>query len=77
MRVEAAAPCPVPDDAMLADVARALHSAGHRGWVVDADWNVVYASDEQRLSFGGTTAMAPIVLGEHLFGAASLEVSTE
>lgn len=77
MRVETNEPCPLPDDALLAEVATAFDSAGHWGWLVDADWNVVYASDEHRLSFGGTTAMAPIVIGEHLFSPAWLQVGSE
>jgi class 3 adenylate cyclase len=77
MRVEVDEPCPLPDDPALAEVARALSDTGHWGWVVDAGWRVVYASEEQRLSFGGTMQMVPVVIGEHLFGTAALRVSTE
>ncbi len=36
---------PLPDDPVLAEVAAALRDAGQWGWMVDARWRIVYASD--------------------------------
>ena len=71
MRVAANEPCPLPEDAMLADVARGLGDAGYWAVIVDADWRNVYGSDDGRLSSGGMLEMAPMLIGEHHFGAAN------
>ena len=77
MRIEVNEPCPLPEDPILAEVAAALQDTGDSGWVVDRDWRVVYAIDEMRLSLAGGLEMAPVVIGEHLFGPAMLRVCTE
>lgn len=70
MRVAVDQPCPIPGDPLLAEVARSLQDTGNWGWIVDAEWRVLFNSDEQRLSFGGSIEMVAVVLGEHLFGPA-------
>lgn len=77
MRIERDEPCPVPQDPILADVAAALRDTGDWGWVVDADWRLVYMTDQLRLSFGGMVEMAPAVVEEHLFGPAVVQSSAE
>ena len=58
----------MPADPVLAEWAAALRDAGDWGWVVDARWNVVYMTDEMRLSFAAGVERVPIVIGEHMFG---------
>ena len=55
-------PCPLPEDPLLAEAAAALNDAGHWGWIVDAQWRDVYATDEVRLTVGvgGELAQWPI-----------------
>ncbi len=77
MRIEVNEPCPLPEDPILAEVAAALQDTGDSGWVVNRDWSVLYTTDEMRLSLAGGLEMAPIVIGEHLFGPAMLRVCTE
>lgn len=60
--------CPVPADPVLAEWAAALSDAGDWGWVVDAQWRLVYMTDEQRLSFAAGIERVPIAIGEHVFG---------
>ena len=36
----------LPDDPLLREAAVVLEETGHAGFVFDADWNVVHASDE-------------------------------
>ena len=68
MLIEPNETCPMPADPVLAEWAAALRDAGDWGWVVDARWNVVYMTDEQRLSFAAGVERVPIVIGEHMFG---------
>jgi class 3 adenylate cyclase len=70
MIVESGEACPLPQDPMLAEMASALSDGGQWGWVLDADWRLVYMSDELRLSFGGSVEMVSTLLGEFFFGAA-------
>jgi hypothetical protein len=44
---------PLSDDPLLADMARAMRDDGAWGQLVDADWNLVYVTDELRRTFGG------------------------
>ena len=44
--------CPLPDDPLLAEMASSLRDAGHRAEIVDADWRIVYTTDELRLAQG-------------------------
>jgi len=67
---------PLPDDPVLAAVAEAMNGAGHWGWVVDADWRVMHATDQLRLTFGGNVAFADFAIGEHLFGPTAMALTT-
>ncbi len=58
----------LPDDPALADVASAMQSAGHWGYVVDDRWRTVFVTDELRLTFGGHLALADFPLDVHFFG---------
>lgn len=42
----------LPDDPLLAAAAAALQQGRQMGYVVDAEWNFVFQSDEMRLAFG-------------------------
>ena len=77
MRVEVNEPCPLPEDPILTEVAAVLSDAGDWGWVVDRGWRLVYMTDQQRLSQAAGLELAPVVIGEHLFGPAMLRVCTE
>lgn len=65
---------PLPDDPALADAASALHDSGAWGQVVDHRWNLVYVTDELRLTFGGGE-LAPFPIGHHYFSPESQLVS--
>lgn len=69
MQSELAGSYPLPDDPALADAASALHDGGHWGMVVDKQWNLVYVTDELRLTFGGAGDLAPFAIGHHYFGS--------
>jgi class 3 adenylate cyclase len=62
---------PLPDDPLLADVARAMRDNGAWGQLVDAKWNLVYVTDELRRTFGGGE-LAEFAIGHHLFGPESV-----
>jgi class 3 adenylate cyclase len=64
---------PLPDDPVLAAWASALNDAGHWAYVVDAQWRVVFATDELRLSFGDTGPATHVPLGRHWFSAEVFE----
>lgn len=76
MRIEADEPCPLPDDPVLAEWAAAMRDMGDWGWIVDASWNLLFITDEQRLSLAYDVEMVPIVIGEHLFGPETTTMST-
>jgi len=61
-------PYPLPEDPALADAARAIRDTGHWGWVTDDRWNVLWVSDELRLSFGALVELASFEIGTRLFG---------
>jgi len=67
----------LPGDPLLREAAVVLEEAGHVGFVFDADWNVVHASDELRLVWadasGGDRATIP--LGVHLFSSEMVQAS--
>lgn len=58
----------LPESPALADIASAIQSAGHWGYVVDDRWRTVFVTDELRLTFGGHLALADFPLGVHFFG---------
>jgi class 3 adenylate cyclase len=59
---------PLPSDPDLAQVAMALSFTGHWAWIVDSQWQLVFATDEIRRTFGGGE-LAPMPVGRtHMFG---------
>ena len=56
---------PLPDDPTLAAMARALNDAGYWADIVDRNWRSLYATDAQRLSYGGLLELARFPLGAH------------
>jgi class 3 adenylate cyclase len=78
MRVEPGEPCPLPDDPVLAEFAKALADAGHWAQVVDAEWRIVYMTDDMRQSVAGSgRPLAPLVIGAHLSGPEIVAVVQE
>ena len=75
MRVGEGEPCALPDDSVLAAACVALKDGGHWGFVFDSDWQLVFATDDVRTSFGGSGPMVALVIGENIYGSASLELS--
>jgi len=70
-------PCPIPDDPVLAGAARAAESVGQWAYIVDHEWNVVYYTHHQRLSFGLGVQLVPIEIGVNLFDKASIDTSMQ
>src|SRR3954464_3491543 len=68
---------PLPEHPALADAAVALRDAGQWGTIVDNRWRLVYATDELRLTFGAYLELAHFAMGEHFFGATSVQASHE
>ena len=62
---------PLPEDPTLAAYAAALNETGHWATVFDAQWRVVFVTDELRRSFGEVDSAVQRV-GEHWFGPAEL-----
>lgn len=67
---------PLPDDPLLADVARAMRDDGAWGQLVDADWNLVFVTDELRRTFGGGE-LAEFPIGHNLFGPESVAAALQ
>lgn len=67
---------PLPEDPSLAEVSQALQDSGHWGYVVDERWNLVFVTDELRMTFGGGE-LAEFALGTHLFGPESARAGRE
>ena len=67
MNEEEAYPLPSDPDG-LASVAAALSDSGHWAWIVDSQWQLVYASDEIRRTFGGGHLASMPVGKTHMFG---------
>jgi class 3 adenylate cyclase len=68
MSADAGAPYPFPRDPALADAAEALLAAGHWALIVDDRWNLVYVTDELRLTFGANIELAPFAIGRYFLG---------
>lgn len=68
---------PLPEDPLLASVSSALHDSGHWGLIVDSRWNLVYATDELRETFGAGGNLAMFAIGEHLFGTEAARLWNE
>ena len=62
---------PLPDDPLLAEVARAMRDDGAFGQLMDADWNLVYVTDELRRTFGAGE-LAEFAIGRTMFGSKSV-----
>jgi class 3 adenylate cyclase len=77
VRIEVGEPCPLPDDPVLAEWATAFRDMGDWGWIVDPSWKLRFITDEQRLSLAADVEMAPMLVGEHLFGPEMTEMSTQ
>jgi class 3 adenylate cyclase len=60
---------PLPDDPHLAAWASAMNDAGHWAVVHDANWRMVFATDELRLTYGDTGAGTVLPIGFHIFSA--------
>ena len=67
--------CPLPDDALLAEAALASEAIGQWTWLLDPEWNVVYVTHHQRLSFGLGAQLVPIQIAVNYFSTASMETS--
>lgn len=59
---------PFPDDPTLAAFAAVLNETGHWASIFDAQWRVVFVTDEMRLSVGEQFDSAFRRVGEHRFG---------
>lgn len=70
-------PCPLPEHPVLAEVATALSESGEWGWIFDREWNLLYMTDEQRLSLALGAEMVSMVVGEHIFGPAVVREVSE
>lgn len=77
VRIEVDEPYPIPDDALLAEAATALRDARDWGMVVDADWRLVYVSDQNRLTDAGDGHLAATTVGEFLLGPRHWRVNAE
>jgi len=67
--------CPLPENPVLAETAKALNQAGLWAYVLDREYRVVYMTDELRRSNGGLAEMVRVPLGAHLFGAEFLDAA--
>lgn len=65
---------PLPADPVLADVAATMRDDRSWSQVIDADWNLVYVTDDLRRSFGAGE-LADFAIGAHLFGPESVAVA--
>ena len=65
----------MPEDPVLAAACVALRDGGHWGFVFDSEWRLVFGTDDVRRSFAGSGSMVALVIGENIYGSASLELS--
>jgi len=63
---------PLPDAPELAACASTLNNAGYWAYLLDADWRIVFATDELRLSLGDTGATTSAPIGKHWFSVDAL-----
>jgi class 3 adenylate cyclase len=64
-------PYELPSDPDLHTVARALRDGGFWGYVVDERWNLLYVSDDLRITFGGGM-MVDFLIGQFMWNEASV-----
>jgi class 3 adenylate cyclase len=60
--------CPLPEDPALAEMAVAMRDAGRWAEIVDAEWRLVYMTDDLRLGAGAMVERVDVPLGGHTFG---------
>lgn len=77
MRVVGQETCPLPDDPMLAAMARALDDGGYWAVIVDRGWRGVFMTDDARRIYGGRLELAPYTVGAHLFGPEAVSEGME
>lgn len=70
-------PYELPDHPVLRDLAVALRDAGQWGLIADAQWRLVYVTDELRLTFGGFVRRSSWAIGSHFFGPEALRASQD
>ena len=68
-------PCPLPDDPVLAEAALAFEAIGQWVYLLDSEWNVVYLTHDQRLSFGVGARLVPVEIGVNFFSTAFIDTS--
>ena len=75
--VRADEPCPLPDDPLLNDAALAMCQTGQAAWIVDDQWNYVFATDDARLLWADRDGgqLGSVAVGHHLFSTEALEVA--
>jgi class 3 adenylate cyclase len=64
---------PLPDDPVLAAWASMLNEVGHWAQVYDARWQLVFVTDELRLSYGDTGTDSVLPVGCHIFSVEMTE----
>lgn len=69
--------CPLPEDPVLAAVARALNDGGYWAEIVDREWRGVYMTDDTRRMYGGRSELAPYPLGMHSYGPERVSAGLE
>ncbi len=74
--IERDEPCPLPGDPALAEAALAFEAIGQWAYLVDHEWNIVYLTHHQRLSFGLGAQLVPIEINVNYFSTASMETSS-
>ena len=74
MSSDVAGSYPLPEHPALAEAAAAIRNSGSWGLVVDLHWNLVYVSDELRLTFSGSSELAPFAIGHHYFSSEAQRV---
>lgn len=66
-RVDPDETCPLPEHPVLAAWAAALDGTGQWAEIFDAEWHGLYLTAEARSMFGNRDALAPYVVGAHMF----------
>ena len=69
--------CPLPEDPVLAAVAKALNEGGYWAEIVDRGWRGVYMTDDTRRMYGGRSELAPYPLGMHSYGPERVSTGME
>ena len=68
---------PLPEDPTLAEMAVAMRDATHWASIVDAEWRIVYVTDDLRLAGGFMVERLAVQTGVHMFGAESLNMQLD